>query len=124
MRRLLSYEENDPVAFSCILFALVDGVVISCDAICLRKVGHRYLAEVPHSFGSTQDVVGKEIVVGSTPEGIWPGPETSDCGQRHRIYFPFLKESKRFEPTQLEVFGQAEYLQLSHKRRNHRPKLL
>src|SRR5260370_23437259 len=45
-------------------FSLTDGVVISSDAICLRKVGHRYLAEVPHSCGSTQDVVGKEIVVG------------------------------------------------------------
>jgi hypothetical protein len=55
MRRLLSYEENDPVAFSCILFALTDGVVTSCDAICLRKVGHQYLAEVPYSCGSTQD---------------------------------------------------------------------
>jgi hypothetical protein len=77
MRRLLSYEENDPVAFSCILFTLADGVVISCDAIWLRKVGHRYLAEVPHSCGSTQDVVGKEMVVRSTPEGIWPGPQTS-----------------------------------------------
>jgi hypothetical protein len=69
MRRLLSYEENDPVAFSCILFALADGVVISCDAICLRKVGHRYFAEVPHSCESTQDVVGKEIVVGSNLAG-------------------------------------------------------
>ena len=36
---------------------------------------------MPHSYGSTQDVVRKEIVVGSIPEGIWPGPQTSDSGQ-------------------------------------------
>src|SRR5260370_19736790 len=63
-------------------FSLTDGVVISSDAICLRKVGHRYLAEVHHSCGSTQDVVGKEIVVGSTPEGIWPGPQTSETVEK------------------------------------------